>query len=452
MRGLRHPYRWGRDHPLVVDTLFALAIATFGVLTELFNPETEAADYIRDTDALSIVLVLVGTVPLALRRRFPLSVYLVICAVGTLYYVRGYGGGGPLIAILVGLYSVAAHSPRRDIWVLIGTVVAQVGGTLLDPDADDPVVTTLMVAGMMGAAWVFGDNIRVRRAYVKAVEDRAEQLEREQDAQARRAVLEERSRIARELHDIVAHSMSVMVVQAGAARRTLDRDPARAVESMSHIESTGRDALAEMRRVVAVLRSDGDRDRERDRDRDHERGDPVDLPRGEPFDRDALLPQPGLDELTTLVEQCREAGLPVELEVDGEVRSLPSGLELAVYRIVQEALTNTMRHAGPARAHVRLCFGEDGVTVSVVDDGRGASATADSGPGSHGDGTDEARHAGHGLAGMHERVGLYGGRLTAGPRAGGGFSVQAEIPLSDDAATKPRPAGPSRLLTGWWAS
>jgi signal transduction histidine kinase len=538
MRGLRHPYRWGRDHPLVVDLAFALVIASFGILTDLLASEPRDA-YVRDPDVLSVVLTVAGTLPLALRRRYTIPTYVVIMASAAAYYTRDYAGGGPMVGLLIGLYGVAAHCGRRvAAWTLALTLVLQIGATSIDPSEEDTVFSIIALAALLTAAWVIGDNIRVRRAYVTAVEDRAAQLEREQDAQARRAVLEERSRIARELHDIVAHSMSVMVVQAGAARRTIDRDPGRAVEAISQIETTGRDALAEMRRVVTVLRSDGDRDRPSpptpmpaspglpglpgssgaialtgspassgstgttgspassgssgttgspassgssgttgatassgssgssgltgtsgptgptgatgegaepahggEGGHDGRAGREAGPEGSGPLDRDALLPQPRLDELPSLVEQCREAGLPVEVQIAGDQRPLPSGVELAVFRIVQEALTNTMRHAGPARAQVELRFGAEAVTVSVVDDGRGAAAasTPDASPG-------------HGLTGMNERVALYGGHVAAGPRPGGGFAVRAEIPLPEEARTAKRPAGPSRMLSGWWAS
>ena len=463
MRGLRHPYRWGRDHPLVVDVVFALGLAAFGLLTELVNAEEVDDRYVRETDALSLVLCVAGTLPLALRRRYPLTVYVVIAVATTIYYTREYAGAGPMIGILVGLYGVAAHSTRKiAVWTLAVTLTVEIVGTTIDPAEGDTIFTVIALSGLLIAAWVIGDNIRVRRAYVAAVEDRAEQLEREQDAQARRAVLEERSRIARELHDIVAHSMSVMVVQAGAARRTLDRDRDRAVEAISQIEVTGRDALAEMRRVVAVLRRDSERAAP-----PGEPGESDEAPGADAIDHDALVPQPGLDQLATLVEQCREAGLPVALAVTGDVRPLPSGIELTIYRIVQEALTNTMRHAGQARAEVELCFDDDVVRATVTDDGRGASAdaavvlpgvpqrwwlsVADPGRPSATGTTGASPPPGHGLAGMHERVALYGGTVNAGPRIGGGFAVRAEIPLGDGARTAKRATGAGRLLTGWWS-
>jgi signal transduction histidine kinase len=217
-------------------------------------------------------------------------------------------------------------------------------------------------------------------------ERRAELAERERDVAAREAVVEERARIARELHDVVAHNVSMMVVQAGAERRVVDVGATH--EVLETIEQIGRGALTEMRRLVGMLRSDAP---------------------------DPLTPQPGLDDLPTLVTQVREAGLPVELHVDGERRTLPAGIELSAYRIVQEALTNALKHAGDARAEVHVRYGRESLELEIVDDGAGGAARAASG--------------GHGLVGMRERVALYGGRLDAGRRASGGFSVRVLLPI-----------------------
>jgi signal transduction histidine kinase len=226
-------------------------------------------------------------------------------------------------------------------------------------------------------------------------------------------------------------------VQGGAARRTLERDRARAVEAIGHIESTGRSALAEMRRLVGVLRSDVEPSERAAAASLPEQGSPAGR---EPSERSALLPQPGIGQIPALVSECCEAGLDVALEVEGSERPLPSGVELVVYRIVQEALTNTMRHAGPARAEVHLDYGETTITVSITDDGRGAAANGwqhESVPPARDTSATSAVGAGsrptpgHGLAGMHERVTLYGGQITTGPQPGGGFRVWAQIPLTE---------------------
>jgi signal transduction histidine kinase len=314
---------------------------------------------------------------------------------------------------------------------------------LLSPD--DPNFDTWGDAAIgivvMVALWVWGDSRRMRRLQVELVEERALRAERERDEQARAAAREERTRIAREMHDIVAHSVSVMVVQAGAARRMVDLDPTAAGEAAGQIEATGRDALREMRRVLGVLRTDAEG--RVDGESRAARGDTIDGAGGagrgprEPIPSPAAEPQPGLAELDRLVAQCRDAGLDVRLRIDGDARALPSGIELAAYRIVQEALTNTMKHAGPARAEVRLMYADDAVSVIVADDGRGAAA--------------EPAKGGHGLAGMRERVAVYGGEIQAGSRPGGGFRVRATLPVDAQPAdltpgvSRPGPAPAGNL-------
>jgi signal transduction histidine kinase len=223
--------------------------------------------------------------------------------------------------------------------------------------------------------WVIGDRER-----------RAQLAERERDVAAREAVVEERARIARELHDVIAHNVSMMVVQAGAERRVVPEGTTH--EVLETVEQIGRNALTEMRRLVGMLRGGAD---------------------------DALAPQPGLDDLPLLAEQVREAGLPVDLYVEGEPRDLPAGIELSAFRIVQEALTNALKHAGDARAEVRVRYAPDSLELEIVDDGRSATTVASTG--------------GHGLVGIRERVALYGGRLDAGRRATGGFAVRVLLPI-----------------------
>ena len=226
------------------------------------------------------------------------------------------------------------------------------------------------------------------RNVVKDREHKAELAERERDVAAREAVVEERARIARELHDAIAHNVSMVVMQAGAERRVLEKGGGSPHEVLETIEQVGRGALIEMRRLIGMLRSDA--------------GDP-------------LAPEPGLADVSLLVAQVREAGLPVDLSIEGTRRELPLGIELSAYRIIQEALTNALKHAGDARASVRIRYGEDSLELEIADDGEGAPAAVTSG--------------GHGLVGMQERVALYGGRLDAGRRAGRGFSVRVLLPI-----------------------
>jgi signal transduction histidine kinase len=314
-----------------------------------------------------------------------------------------FPGAGPFLAALVALYSVAVFGSRRSARVGLAVVVALQPVAVLDshdPNFDswgDVVVGVVIFVSV----WVWGDSRRLRREKLELVEERARRAERERDERARDAVREERSRLAREMHDIVAHSVSVMVVQAGAARRLVERDPGAAAEAAGQVETTGRDALREMRRALGVLRAGSGDD-------------------GDPTAPAARLPQPSLHDLAALVDGYRDAGLDVRLRTDGSARPLPSGIELAAFRIVQEALTNTMKHAGPARAEVRVAFGSEALTIVVADDGRG--------PGF------EPGDEGHGLAGMRERVAAYDGDLVAGAHPGGGFRVWASLPL-DRAAT-----------------
>jgi signal transduction histidine kinase len=248
---------------------------------------------------------------------------------------------------------------------------------------------------LFAIAWVLGDNIRTRRAYLAELEARAARLEREREEQAERAVIEERTRIARELHDVIAHNVSVMVVQASAGEDLFDTDPQRARESLSAVASTGRAALTELRRLLGVIRAE-------------EGHEPA----------AAYAPQPGIEYLAELVAQIRETGLAVELSVLGEPRELPEGVGLCAYRIVQEALTNTLKHADASQAQVSVRYVSDALELHVVDNGRGA-------PPVNGDTT------GHGLIGMRERVALFGGELSVGPHPGQGFAVMARLPLEE---------------------
>jgi signal transduction histidine kinase len=242
-------------------------------------------------------------------------------------------------------------------------------------------------------AWVIGDNLRTRRAYLAELEARADRLEREREEKAERAVIEERTRIARELHDVIAHNVSVMVVQASAGEELFDSDPERARESLSAVASTGRAALAELRRLLGVIRAEEDRD-----------------------NGPAYAPQPGIEYLDDLVSQVRETGLTVELSVLGEPRELPEGVGLCAYRIVQEALTNTIKHAAASEAKISVRYVQDALELHVLDDGRRAPAS-------------NGEDSGHGLIGMRERVALFGGELNARSRPDRGYEVRARIPL-----------------------
>jgi signal transduction histidine kinase len=306
----------------------------------------------------------------------------------------GYDISAPAVALLIATYTVAAHRGLATSLPAGAATLMALIAMLISLGADFwPTVTdSILFIGV----WWLGRSLRLRRAYLDELEARARRLERAREADSRAARTEERSRIARELHDVVAHHVSVMTVQAGAARRILERDPDAVRDALTTIEQMGRTALGEMRRVVGVLRTEAE---------------PV---RGE------LSPQPGVSDVGELVDHLRETGMQVQLWIEGESRSLSPGVDLAAFRLIQEALTNTLKHAGPqARAWVRIHFTDRHLTVEVEDDGRGLAAGLGQSGGSRG----------HGLVGMRERVALYGGDLRIGPRSGGGFEVRARFPL-----------------------
>jgi signal transduction histidine kinase len=317
----------------------------------------------------------------AARRRYPAAVgfgvqgMLAVCVAAGFELPAGFLTVGWFCA----LYALAVWtSARVFVAALVFVVVSDLWHEALSPDGGSGVLFTVVAVGVMVLIRVvLGDRDR-----------RLGLAERERDVAAREAVVEERARIARELHDAIAHNVSLMVVQAGAERRVLDSEATSTKEVLQTIEQVGRGALTEMRRLVGMLRS------------------------GE---ADALAPQPSLADLPRLVAQVREAGLSVELTVEGDQRELPLGIELSAYRIVQEALTNALKHAGDANASVRVSYSSDQLELEIADDGAGAPAPVAGG--------------GHGLAGMRERVALYGGRLDAGRRAERGFTVRVVLPI-----------------------
>ncbi|MEZ5205673.1 MAG: sensor histidine kinase [Acidimicrobiales bacterium] len=413
---------WFRARPFLTD---ALAAAGFLVLVLVGYVTLDDASFPnkRPPDLLGAALILVIVAPLAWRRRSPVAAFAVTVAATIPYWVLNYADLMSGLTLYLLIYAVGAYRDRpASLYAYVaglGVLVPVMVTGLFAEGEEIDVANIVGNVAIYTAAWAMGERMRNRRAYQAQLELRAEALEREQHEAARRALEDERRRIARELHDVVAHSMSVMVVQAGAARRVLDTDPAAATEALGQIETTGREAMTEMRRMLGVLRdgaSDGDGLR---------------------------APQPGLDGLEVLVGRVAEAGIDVTLDWQGERRPLPAGVDLSAYRIVQEALTNTVRHAEATRARVTITFAEDAVEVAVVDDGRGAAATAtasaavdDPADGPAGDG------AGHGIVGMHERAALVGGTVSAGPAPGGGFAVQAHLPLAAPAATTVSPTAP----------
>lgn len=390
---LRGRRAWLEAHPIVADGLTSAVLTLAFIITTALPAQTAATG--RHPDAVSLTLGSVAVMSLTLRRRFPVAVLLFVAVVSVALTATGYDvSAAPALAYLVATYTVAAHRGLARSLPVGAAALAGIVGLLVAAHVGfwPAISNSVLFAGV----WWLGRSLRLRRAYLDELEARARRLERAREADSRAARTEERSRIARELHDVVAHHVSVMTVQAGAARRILDRDPEAVRDALTTIEQMGRTALGEMRRVVGVLRTEAE---------------PV---RGE------LSPQPGVNDVSELVDHLRETGLQVQLWVEGECRKLSPGVDLAAFRLIQEALTNTLKHAGPqARAWVRVHYGERQLTVEVEDDGRGLAAGLGQPNG----------HRGHGLVGMRERVALYGGDLRIGPRSGGGFEVRARFPL-----------------------
>jgi signal transduction histidine kinase len=384
--------------PVVQDALAAAVLTTTAVVGVIAHlnvdlPEGPGDLAHRGLDGLGISLILLQTVPLTWRRRTPVPVLAVTAVAFVVFSSLGYFPSVAGLGFLLALYTVAAYRERRvAIAAGVGSAVVVIlvlliGREPLEPDG--VIVGCLLV----GTAWFLGDGLRVRRGHVTSLEDRAVRLEREREEWARRAVSRERRVIARELHDVVAHNVSVVVAQAGAAMRIFDRRPEQARDALLAIEQSGREALVEMRRLTGFLRTEND-------------AGPT------------HAPQPGLRNLDGLVAQVEEAGTPVTLRVEGRPRALPAGLDLSAFRIVQEALTNVLRHAGPATAEVVVRYGATELELSITDDGVGPD-----------EGHVAGRRPGYGQLGMRERVGLFGGTLWVGTPPGGGYRVTASLPL-----------------------
>ena len=407
-------YAWLSRHPRLVDGVPAAFLLLLGIGTavgtathqEQVGPggqvvsssSSPVSTFGTWPAVLLTLLILLGlAVPVVFRRTYPVQAFTVAAVAGALQVVFIPSPLGTDLSLLILLYTLAAYRPRRV--SLLGLCVCLVGAFVAVArwvPAHTGLVQQVLLAGVFFSgtalvAWVLGDSMRYRRAYLTALEDRAARLERERDAQVQIAAAAERARIARELHDVIAHNVSVMVVQADGASYALRTDPERAGQALAAISHTGRKALAEMRRLLGVLRS----------------GD----------ERTELAPVPGLDQLRELVDQARQAGMSVSLTLDGPPRALPEGAELAAYRVVQESLTNTRKHGGlAAAAAVSLRYEPDGLVLQVTDDGLGAAAAVEA--------------PGHGLTGMRERIEMYGGTIDAGPLPGGGYQVVARLPSS----------------------
>ena len=393
----QHIREWLRGHPVWADVALAVSLyALWLVGSVIAGP---AAGH-RPT-WLDAAVSAVAVAPVMVRRVSPWLAVVLLGGVVVASAVLDRSAGAESLSFLVVSYTAAAMLTLRHAVAAFAVITVSVAASLFVDRPPELLSVSFSNALVLAVCFFLGRTVQTRRAYTDALEDRARAAEATREAVAREAVLDERRRIARELHDVVAHHISVMGVLATGARRTLYRDPATADDTLKTIEETGRSTLREMRRLLDVLRVEEDA---------------PDAP---------VEPQPGVARLETLAEQLRDAGLAVDLTLTGDAVTLDPGVDLTVYRIVQEALTNVLKHAGRATARVVVSFTADSVDLEVSDDGRGPRPA------------DESRPDGHGLVGMRERVSLYGGRLHTGPRAAGGFLVRARIPLETTAAECP---------------
>ena len=377
------------------ELLVDVAIAA-GLTALSFLALAAGARDLGPSGPLNVGLLMLQTVPLALRRVAPIPVLIIIFGaiafqIATVPIGESLrSSGGPLVA----LYTIGERVERRwGIPLLVGVLVAMGVMMIRHIGVPDGLQSVIQTELFLMAGWYMGDLVRIRGLYTATLEEKARMLEREREDRARTAILEERERIARELHDAVSHHVSVIVIQAGAALRWVGRRPEDVRTALEAIDSTGRQALTDMRRMLGILGSDG-----------------------------PAAPQPGLDRLGDLIEQVRSAGLAVELSVRGEPRPLDPGLELSAYRIIQEGLTNSLKHAG-GRARVSVEYGHNALEISI-DDERAEDMPAPV----------EAEHEGRGLIGMRERVAMFRGRFAAQPTASG-FRVTAQLPFDEAAAT-----------------
>ncbi|CAM5406752.1 histidine kinase OS=Streptomyces rochei OX=1928 GN=G3I25_13215 PE=4 SV=1 [Streptomyces rochei] len=393
-------------HPSALDTALAAAVLVCMVAGSFVDPHgPEGVSWgLRTPDALSLALMAAGAAALVFRRRAPLAVLAVTGGVSVVESVTGDPRAPVVMAAVVALYTVAASTDRPTTWrVGLLTMTVLTGAAMLAGPLPWYAQENLAVFAWTGIGASAGDAVRSRRAFVQAIRDRAEKAERTREEEARRRVAEERLRIARDLHDVVAHHIALVNVQAGVAAHVMDKRPDQAKEALAHVRTASRSALDELRATVGLLRQSGDPEAPTE-------------------------PAPGLDRLDELVATFRHAGLHVEVARTDQGTDLPTAVDLAAYRIIQEALTNVQKHAGTrARAEVSVVRVGPDIEVTVLDDGAGGSTAETAAP----------PGGGHGLLGMRERVAAVRGTLTTGPRYGGGFRVHAILPVKcrTDAAT-----------------
>lgn len=370
------------------DLTVAMGLLALGLLEALFLVEAGPA-WVQAT------LTPIWTIPLVWRRRWPVLVLAIVIALGPILDLVSEQGGVTsfVLSAITAAFTVGRELDAPATWW--GPALTVGFGWLFYGVTGGDLSDFVFIAVLYGGAWAVGHTIRNRALQVDELAQQAQELRRAQAERERRAVEDERARIARELHDIVAHSLSVIGIQVQALRRRMEsRDPSEA-KTLGAIEFTARQAMGEMRRLLGVLRADGDRSQ--------------------------LTPQPGLDQLPALLEEVRRAGVGVDLEVEGEPVALSPGVGLVVYRVVQEALTNVRKHAGPTGVVLSLRYSPNSIEICVTNgDRQGTNSSADG----------EVHEPGYGLIGMRERVSLYGGTLKASPLPEGGFSLVVSVPLS----------------------
>ncbi|MET8243405.1 sensor histidine kinase [Streptomyces sp. NPDC005202] len=386
-----------KAHPLALDAALAAAVLICMVAGSFVDPHGEngVSWGVRTPDSLSLVLIVIGAAALVFRRRAPMTVLAVTGTVSLVECVTGDPRAPVAMSAVVALYTVAATTDRPTTWrVGLLTMTVLTGAAMLAGPLPWYAQENLGIFAWTGMAAAVGDAVRSRRAFVQAIRERAERAERTREEEARRRVAEERLRIARDLHDVVAHHIALVNVQAGVAAHVMDKRPDQAKEALAHVREASRSALNELRATVGLLRQSGDPEAPTE-------------------------PAPGLDRLDELAGTFRSAGLHVEVARADQGTTLPAAVDLAAYRVIQEALTNVQKHAGTqAKAEVSVVRVGPNVEITVLDDG----ADEDDGPETGG---------GHGLLGMRERVTALGGTLTTGPRHGGGFRVHAILPVKN---------------------
>jgi signal transduction histidine kinase len=338
--------------------------------------------------------------PLIWRRTHPELVFFGISAIAVLQWLAGIPLMAGNVGLLAALYAISVYGEVRYSRIALGVgglgVLMATARYYSNNDWRQQITMMVALGALVFGVWAIGERRRTRGLYVAQLEERAAQLERDRDREAKLAVSNERTRIAREIHDVVAHGLSIMIVQADGGLYAADASPEQAKKALATIGDTGRASLNEMRKMLGLLKQDAQPE----------------------LDPNQPRPQPGVSSLPELIENVRQAGLSVDYQVTGQPRDLPALLGLTAYRIVQEGLTNTLKHAGPgARTSVLLDFGREMLTVVVTDDGRGAAVAPSSDPG-------------HGLVGMRQRASISGGTVNAGPKAGGGYEVVARLPYN----------------------